>query len=82
MAVLNGPQGDVYPAFPGLAELDRVRLSPEIWPHEVTLTVVGVEYDGAPHRGAAEVGGNGFNGPSHFSFDLDGPMITRMTIRA
>jgi len=44
---------------------------------QVTLTVVGVEYDGARIVVAAEVGGNGFNGPSHFSFDLDGPTITR-----
>ena len=39
-----------------------------------TVAVVGVEHDG--------VGVDGFNGPSHFGFDLDGSKITRMTIRA
>ena len=48
----------------------------------VTLAIIGVEHDGARIVVAAEVGGNGFNGPSHFGFDLDGPKITRMTIRA
>ena len=49
---------------------------------QVTLAVIGVEHDGARILVGAEVGGNGFNGPSHFGFDLDGPKITRMTIRA
>ncbi|GAB3895453.1 nuclear transport factor 2 family protein [Kibdelosporangium lantanae] len=30
----------------------------------------------------AQVGGNGFNGPSHFSFRVDGDKVSRMTIRA
>jgi hypothetical protein len=30
----------------------------------------------------AEVGGEGFNGPSHFSFVVDGDRVSRMTIRA
>ncbi len=30
----------------------------------------------------AQVGGNGFNGPSHFSFTVKGDLVTRMTIRA
>lgn len=29
----------------------------------------------------ANVGGNGFNGPSHFSFEVDGDLVARMTIR-
>ena len=49
---------------------------------QVTLAVAGVKHDGARVVVAAEVGGNGFNGRSHFGFDLDGPKITRMTIRA
>jgi hypothetical protein len=31
---------------------------------------------------AAEVGGNGFNGPSHFTFEVAGDRVARMTIRA
>jgi hypothetical protein len=30
----------------------------------------------------AEVGGNGFNGPSHFTFEVAGERVARMTIRA
>ena len=30
----------------------------------------------------AQVGGDGFNGPSHFTFQVEGTHITRMTIRA
>jgi hypothetical protein len=30
----------------------------------------------------AQVGGNGFNGPSHFSFRVEGNLVSRMTIRA
>ena len=30
----------------------------------------------------ADVGGKGFNGPSTFTFDVDGDRVARMTIRA
>jgi hypothetical protein len=30
----------------------------------------------------ADVGGDGFNGPSTFTFDVDGDRVSRMTIRA
>jgi hypothetical protein len=30
----------------------------------------------------AEVGGDGFNGPSNFSFVVDGDLVSRMTTRA
>jgi hypothetical protein len=49
---------------------------------QVTLEVTGVEHDGARVVVSARVGGNGFTGPSHFGFDVDGPRLTRMTIRA
>jgi hypothetical protein len=29
----------------------------------------------------ADVGGNGFNGPSHFTFTIQGDLVTRMEIR-
>ena len=48
----------------------------------VTLEVTGVEHDGVRVLVSAQVGGDGFNGPSHFGFDVDGPRLTRMTIRA
>jgi ketosteroid isomerase-like protein len=47
----------------------------------VTLEVTGVETDGSTTTVAAEVGGRGFNGPSHFAFALDGDLVARMTIR-
>ena len=49
---------------------------------QVTLAVTGVENEGARTVVTAQVGGNGFNGPSHFSFDVDGATVARMTIRA
>jgi len=48
----------------------------------VTLDVRGAEQDGDTTVVTAEVGGDGFNGPSHFGFDLDGDRVARMTIRA
>ena len=47
----------------------------------VELTVVGVERDGDHTVVAAQVGGNGFNGPSHFAFETAGGLVSRMTIR-
>lgn len=49
---------------------------------EVTLAVVGVATtpDGAETI-EATVGGHGFNGPSHFTFETAGDHVTRMTIR-
>jgi ketosteroid isomerase-like protein len=48
----------------------------------VSLDITGVEQDGGDTTVAANVGGEGFNGPSHFTFQDDGDRITRMTIRA
>ena len=45
---------------------------------EVTEVVVT---DGA-YVVTATVGGGGFNGPSHFTFQVAGEHVTRMTIRA
>lgn len=47
----------------------------------VSLDVRGVETDGETTVVTAEVGGDGFNPPSHFSFALDGDRVSRMTIR-
>ena len=40
-----------------------------------------VQRDGAVTV-TAQVGGDGFNGPSHFTFDVAGDRVSRMTIRA
>jgi ketosteroid isomerase-like protein len=67
--------------FPG-REAIRGWSDAEFIGKQVTLAVDRVEQDGARTVVSAEVGGNGFNGPSHFAFDLDGAGIARMTIRA
>lgn len=48
----------------------------------VSLAVTDAEEDGATTVVTADVGGDGFNGPSHFTFTADGPLLSRMTIRA
>ena len=47
-----------------------------------SLAVTAVTTSGGTVVVTAQVGGDGFNGPSHFSFDLDGDRVARMTIRA
>jgi ketosteroid isomerase-like protein len=47
-----------------------------------SLEVTGVFEQTGTVTVTALVGGDGFNGPSHFSFDLDGDRVSRMTIRA
>jgi hypothetical protein len=48
----------------------------------VSLDVREVTQDGATTVVTAQVGGDGFNGPSHFSFEVRGDYVARMTIRA
>jgi hypothetical protein len=48
----------------------------------VSLEIRGIERDGQAIVVTAEVGGKGFNGPSHFTFLVDGDRVSRMTIRA
>jgi dihydrofolate reductase len=49
---------------------------------DVTLEVTEVAQEGAASVVTATVGGRGFNGPSHFTFELEGDRVTRMAIRA
>ena len=48
---------------------------------DVTLTVTGITSAGDETTVGAEVGGNGFNGPSHFTFKVRDGLVSRMTIR-
>ena len=48
----------------------------------VTLEVTDVERQGDETTVTATVGGQGFNGPSHFTFRVRGDRVERMTIRA
>src|SRR3954453_11404870 len=45
----------------------------------VSLDVTGVEERGAETVVTAQVGGDGFNGPSHFAFRVAGDRVKRMT---
>jgi hypothetical protein len=47
----------------------------------VSLAVTGVEQAGGATTVTATVGGEGFNGPSHFTFEVAGDRLARMTIR-
>jgi hypothetical protein len=47
----------------------------------VSLDVTGVELNAGATTVTAEVGGHGFNGPSHFTFQVDHEHVARMTIR-
>jgi uncharacterized protein (TIGR02246 family) len=47
----------------------------------VSLEVTAVEELGGATVITAQVGGDGFNGPSHFSFRPAGDKLARMTIR-
>ena len=48
---------------------------------QVSLDVTGVASKAGETVVTAQVGGNGFNGPSHFSFRVAGDRVSRMTIR-
>ena len=49
---------------------------------DVTLAVVAVTTEGDTTTVEAQVGGSGFNGPSHFAFAVRDGLVARMTIRA
>jgi hypothetical protein len=49
---------------------------------QVSLAVEDVTSGDDGTTVAAQVGGNGFNGPSHFTFVVEGDRLARMTIRA
>ena len=47
----------------------------------VTLEILSVTTEGDTTTVAAQVGGSGFNGPSHFAFAVRDDLVARMTIR-
>ena len=49
---------------------------------KVSLRVTEVDVKGDDVVVTAQVGGDGFNGPSHFTFHVAGDQVSRMTIRA
>jgi hypothetical protein len=61
---------------------DRIRewSDAEFIGKQVTLDVTSVRTDGATTVVSAMVGGNGFNGPSDFAFELSGDKVALMTI--
>jgi hypothetical protein len=49
---------------------------------KVSLEIRAVTQDGDATTITAQVGGDGFNGPSHFTFLVEDGRVARMTIRA
>jgi hypothetical protein len=47
----------------------------------VVLTVTGTAIADDETTISADVGGEGYNGPSHFTFTVSGDLVSRMTIR-
>jgi hypothetical protein len=66
--------------FVGLAEI-RSWSDREFIGKRVLLEIRSVEHRGDETVVSAQVGGDGFNGPSHFTFLVDGDRVARMTIR-
>ena len=66
--------------FPG-AEAIRGWSDREFIGVDVALTVTDVTTDGDVTTVTADVGGSGFNGPSHFMFTVRDGLVSRMTIR-
>lgn len=67
--------------FHGRAEIQRWNDGENIGV-QATWTPTGITSADGEDVVTASVGGNGFNGPSHFSFRTDGAHVSRMTIRA
>jgi hypothetical protein len=61
---------------------DRIRewSDGEFIGRQVTLDVTGVRTEGSTTEVSAQVGGNGFNGPSDFAFDVTGDKVALMRI--
>ncbi|MGZ0152567.1 nuclear transport factor 2 family protein [Kribbella sp. WER1] len=49
---------------------------------QATFTDTQVSTPGNPVTILTQVGGNGFNGPSHFTFAVEGDLLASMTITA
>lgn len=77
----NGVVDDWGREFAGQAAI-REWSDREFIGQRVRLDITQITYVGGTTVVTADVGGDGFNGPSHFSFQLDGDQISRMTIRA
>ena len=76
----NGVVDDWGREFTGPAEI-RSWSDREFIGKRVTLDVRAVAHNGDETVVLAEVGGDGFNGPSHFSFLVADDRVSRMTIR-
>ncbi|MEU4195930.1 nuclear transport factor 2 family protein [Kribbella sp. NPDC026611] len=63
---------------------DRIRSwsENELIGKRATFTDTSVSQAGNPLTIVTQVGGDGFNGPSHFTFDVQGDQLASMTITA
>jgi hypothetical protein len=76
----DGVVDDWGRAFRGAEEI-RGWSDAEFIGKRVSLDVTEVASKSGETVVTAQVGGNGFNGPSHFSFRVAGDRVSRMTIR-
>ncbi len=67
--------------FRGAAQI-RAWSDAEFIGRQVTLAVREISQLNGNTVVSAQVGGNGFNGPSHFSFLVSGDLVSRLAIRA
>jgi SnoaL-like domain len=77
----NGVVDDWGREFHGRSAIKQWSDSENIGKH-ATFEVTEVVNAPDAYVVTATVGGDGFNGPSHFTFQVDGDHVTRMTIRA
>lgn len=76
---VNGYVDDWGRVFTGREEIRRWS-DDEFIGADVSLEVVSHTRSGDVVTVEAEVGGSGFNGPSHFDFEVDGDLVGSMTI--
>ncbi|AGZ44705.1 hypothetical protein AFR_32235 [Actinoplanes friuliensis DSM 7358] len=77
----NGVVDDWGREFHGREAIKQWSDAENIGAHS-TFEVTEVSHAADAYVVTATVGGDGFNGPSHFTFQVDGDHVTRMTIRA
>ncbi|PRX96774.1 nuclear transport factor 2 family protein [Allonocardiopsis opalescens] len=75
----GGAVDDWGRVFRGPAEIRRWS-DAEFIGKRVSLEVTGVRSEGGTTTVSAQVGGDGFNGPSDFAFTLDGDRVSLMRI--
>jgi hypothetical protein len=77
----NGVVNDWGSRYVGHEEI-RIWSDRELIGVQATLQITSSEQHGNEASVRAQVGGNGYNGPSRFSFSMDGALVKEMRITA